>query len=627
MRRSPLSPRLTAVGLAAVLTTLLGAPSALLAQETPAPDATPPEAEALQTPAEPDVAEESKAPSEDEESVAAQTTGESEGVPEAETPTEASPDGAPPEVGEALPPSDLPAEGMTVPAYAPPPPDGADAAAGEEEQAVIHEEGDNIRYSGYLPGYRRHFEFGQDPLTPRVGSLPGGMTPGYGAPVPPSEWIFSFNGFMNVSMEASLDKRMDPAEGQAEGVTNVKPRTLDTYDYFTSVNAVPGNWVSMRFRYGTSKVSANFSFDTYNISNPASFYQMGAQFFINNAYMEYNPSRLGDLGFKFKAGRHNLSYGQLAQYGSGMYTHAITAKVQGVGLTTEVDYPIDGKWELVGEHNIMTSRDGTIPENVVRDANNGWRRPLWAGSLINGLHLGFNVKSEPRIEFRVRQLIDDISTRSVDERAVKDAKFNIYGADFKILDPTFGVLGLGASYTLSSNVFPLRGVYAYGGNGEEFTERYIGQPSMGNGDVLVLATNYSASLGNIISYPAKFDGNGRDLRLNTAFQYVRIGSDYDGFDGKQRYKMGLDLEYAFFKYMSIAGRVDRVIPDSRENDQSFTVLAPRLMFRTGWWSRMNFQVMYAKWFFGTTTRNEGSGERSPEALDDEMFAVNMNMWW
>lgn len=588
------------------------------AEETPSPEANDPEGEAAAGDA---------SPTED-------LAGDSE---DAAGDSETTEDSAP---AEALPPSDLPAEGLAVPAYEPPAPEGAaETVTDEADEAPPQDEGDTIRYSGYLPGYRRHFDFGLSPQVPGVGALPGGMTPGYGAPVPPNEWTFSFAGFMNVSMEASLDRRVDPADGQHDGVTNVKPRTLDTYDAFTSVSAVPGNWVSMRFRYGTSKVSANFSFDTYNISSPASFYQMGAQFFINNAYMEYNPSRLGDLGLSFRAGRINLAYGQMGQYGGGMYTNAITAKVQGVGLTTLADLPLNGKWELVGEHNLMTSRDGTIPYNVVRDANNGWRRPLWEGSFINGLHLGFNVKGDPRLEFRVRQMIefasddrvdqpyDDISTRSTDERNVPDAIFNIYGADFKVIDQTFGVLGLGASYTLASGVFPLRGVFSYGGNGEELTERYLGQPSMGNGDLLVLAANYAVSIGKLVSYPAQFDGNGRDLRLNTAFQYTRIGSDFENFNGKQRYKMGLDLEYALFKYMSIATRVDRVTPDTRESGQTFAVLAPRLMFRTGWFSRMNFQVMYAKWFFGKTTRPEGSGERSPDTLDDEMFALNMNMWW
>jgi hypothetical protein len=302
-------------------------------------------------------------------------------------------------------------------------------------------------------------------------------------------------------------------------------------------------------------------------------------------------------------------------------------------------YNLSPKWELELEHDIMTSRDGTIPFNVVRSQSNGWRRPLWVGSVMNGIHAGFNLKTQPRVEFRVRQVIefahddrlerefDDLGTRQVDESNLEDGSLTIYGTDLKIIDDTFGLIGIGASYAIAHHVFPLRGLASYGGYGEDLTDRFLGLASGGNGRLFVAAINYSASLGKILSHPRKFDGQGPDVLINTGFHYTRTESEFEGFDGRQRYKGGLDLEYAFFKYGSIAARVDRVYPDSREKEQSFTVLAPRLAFRTGWSSRLNFQIRYAKWLYGSRTRNEGAGERDPESLDDDLFAVNMNMWW
>jgi hypothetical protein len=534
--------------------------------------------------------------------------------------------------------SDLPPEGIPVPVYEPPTnvaTDPGEIRPKEEE----HESGDSIRYSGYLPGYRRHFELGQSPQGPDVGGLPGPTTAGFGAPMPPNEWTFNFSGFMTVSSQMSFDYRRIPEDGQSTTVTHVQPQTIDTYAHFTSTNALPGNWVNLRFSYGTSKVSANFSIDTYNPTAPTTFYQIGSQYFINNAFLSYSPAPVGGFKLDIQAGRFNLSIGQLGQYGGGMYVNPISANMQGVGLRTLATRNLNQKWELVLEHNLMTSRDGTIPFNVIRHQSNGWRRPLWVGSLMNGVHAGFNLRTKPRVEFRVRQLlevatddrlempIDDVGTRQIDERNLKDGSIAIYGSDVKVLDDTFGSVGIGTSYTVARHAYPLRGLMTYGGVGEDLTDRFLGQPSGGNGRLLVAALNYDASLGKIISYPHKFDGQGRDLYLQTSFHYTRTESDFEGFDGRQRYKMGADLEYALIKYMSLAARVDRVIPDSREKEQSFTVLAPRATFRTGWSSRLYFQVKYVKWFYGSRTRVEGAGERDMQMIDDDLFAANMNMWW
>ncbi len=615
--------RSTSIQQRLVVAALVLFPCELLAQEAPAPREAP--SETIEVDVDPD--SESAAPGEVEADAA-----EGDAGADADTDGQAQPE------GEAVPPSDLPPEGIPVPVYQQPAPEASEDGAEEDEEEPL-ESGDSIRYSGYLPGYSQYFEFGGDPAAPAVGGLPGPTTAGYGAPMPPNEWTFTFSGFLTVSSQLSLDHRPLPAAGQSERVTHVLPETIDTYAYFTSTNALPGNWANLRFQYGNSKVSVNFSIDTYNPSAPTTFYQLGSQYFINNAFLSYSPAPLAGFNLNFQIGRFNLNHGSLGQYGNGMYVNVLGANMQGIGLRTLATRSINPKWELYLEHNLMQSRDGTIPFNVVRNQNNGWRRPLWVGSVMHGVHAGFNIRSEPRVEVRARQLVefafddrlerefDDPGTREVDETSLGDPSITIYGADVKILDDTFGVLGVGASYNVFNDAFPLRGLQTYAGIGEDLTQRFLGTPSGGNGALFVAGVNYDASIGKVVSYPQKFDGQGRDLLLQTSFHYTRTESDFDGFDGRQRYKGALDLEYVFHEYMSVAGRADRVVPDSREKEQSFWVVAPRFVMRTSWSSRMYFTVKYVKWFLGEKTRNEGAGERDPAQLDDELFAVNMNMWW
>src|SRR5690606_19899439 len=219
---------------------------------------------------------------------------------------------------------------------------------------------------------------------------------GFGAPMPPNEWTFNFSGFMTVSSQLSFDYRRLPEDGQSTTVTHVQPQTIDTYAHFTSTNALPGNWVNLRFSYGTSKVSANFSIDTFNPTAPTTFYQLGSQYFINNAFLSYRPAPVAGFNLDIQAGRFNLSIGQLGQYGGGMYVNPIRADMPGFRLGSLASRRLNQNWELGFVDNLLASRDGTLPLNAIGIQSNGWRRPLGVGSLMNGLHAGFNLNTKPR---------------------------------------------------------------------------------------------------------------------------------------------------------------------------------------------------------------------------------------
>jgi hypothetical protein len=102
------------------------------------------------------------------------------------------------------------------------------------------------------------------------------------------------------------------------------------------------------------------------------------------------------------------------------------------------------------------------------------------------------------------------------------------------------------------------------------------------------------------------------------------------FDGRVRYKFGVDGLYAFSRYVSAGGRVDRVVPNSKDSTESFFVAAGRLVFKTDWQSRESIMLLYAKWFYGDNTHPEYS-VLTPSLplprLDDQLIAVNVNMWW
>jgi len=139
--------------------------------------------------------------------------------------------------------------------------------------------------------------------------------------------------------------------------------------------------------------------------------------------------------------------------------------------------------------------------------------------------------------------------------------------------------------------------------------------------------NYAMSLGRILNYPAQFSGNGPDLVVNAGFHWTKTWTDFAPYDGRVRWKGAFDGMYTFIRYMGIGARIDHIVPNSYDQGETYNVVAARLQFKTDWTSRENLSLMYAKWFFGPRSRNEGTGLRTPDRLDNQLIALNFNIWW
>ncbi len=524
----------------------------------------------------------------------------------------------------------------------------AEPPAGEQKPATAAQQPtmagqvpskDELDEPGYLPGYRRYIGLGQSPYAPPVAALPGGFTPGYGAPMPTKAWTFTFAGSANISAQYSGMSRRDPAPDQSSFVLHAPPRTIEEWSSFTSSSTVPGNWVSLRFIYGTSKVSANVSVDTWNPTEPTSYYQLGSQSYINNAYLSFTPEPFGKLRLHTNAGQMVSSYGLLGKYGGGVYVNPLAATLRGIGETTTLEYDLSDQVTLSADHGFMMTRDGTPSDNIVPEASNGYRRLYNAGSFVNHAHLGLSVAGPYEItaelhfidsfahDERDQGTADNPQTPEINESYVKDPHIRIYTADVKVSHDTWGLLGLGLSYIDAKHSFPLTGLLTYGGDGSWLTDRWFGVTTGGSGKLLIAAANYGFSLGRILAYPTPFSGNGPDLVINTGVHWTKTWTDYQPYDGRVRWKGAIDGLYTFIRYVGVGARIDHILPNSYDSGETYNVLATRLQFKTDWQSRETVSLIYGKWFYGPRTRNEGTGLRTPDRLDDNLFALNFNLWW
>lgn len=554
----------------------------------------------------------------------------------------------------------LPASPSLSPAPAPKNPEAPPAPAGQPPAAEPILTQDELEGAGYVPGYRAYQGLSLSPFSPRVGAAPSGIAPGYAAPMPFGQWTLRYNGFLSASFQSSIGERTSPLPGQSTVVFHVPPQTLDEYASFLGTNTMPGQWVAMNFTYGNGTVTANLSLNTWNPTDPTTYYQIGSQLFVNVAYLEYTVPPLGKWQLRFRAGYFGPFYGNLGEYGPGMYTNSLVGSPRGVGEQTIVEYRLGPTMTLFFEHGIMGSRNGDIPYNVIPDGGNGGANPVYPSSWVHHAHLALRRTGDVEVrtglhylynwaqDDRAQQPMDNPTTREINEAYIKDGSLTVLGWDATVRKSTWGALGAGASYVRGENAYPVRGLYTFGGDGATLTDRWWGPMSGGTGRLFVGGLNYGTSVGRMLR--PSYSADAPDIAINAGLIVaytttttqtlpgtgsvngpVAIGplpADADTFNHRWRYKFGVESIYSFLPWMSAALRADRVAPNSKDSEETFYVLAPRLMFRTNWVTRETFTITYAKWFYGPHSHGEaGSTVSGDVGFDSQLIAFNANMWW
>jgi hypothetical protein len=261
-------------------------------------------------------------------------------------------------------------------------------------------------------------------------------------------------------------------------------------------------------------------------------------------------------------------------------------------------------------------------------------------TLRGTLHLMTNWGQDDRPQYDVdgNPMHDNMVTRGINEANIPDGRITVVGVDGSLNHPVFGLFAIGASHVDAHHAWPLRGLMTFGGEGRDLTEKWLGVDTEGTGRLNVAAFNWEFSLGRILASPRVFDASGPDLAIRTGAVIANTQtSSFCGedmplcFDGRVRYKFGAEGYYSFIQYMGAGLRLDHVVPNTANSNETFDVASARLVFRTDWQSREQIQVVYSRWFYGPGTRPEGSSSVNAPGelvrLDDQLIQVNVNMWW
>ncbi|MGC4086910.1 MAG: hypothetical protein QM756_03220 [Polyangiaceae bacterium] len=530
------------------------------------------------------------------------------------------------------------------PAAAPPTPTPASAAApaaAPSTPAVVEAKPvtlpDELPAPAYIPGYRRDSGLGFSPFSPAVGSLPGGTTPAFAAPSPTRDWTFTWSGYMSATLQAGIHDRRYQAEGQSSTELHVQPRTMEDWSSFTSTNPVQTSWIGMNFLYGSEYVTARVSIDTWNPSAPTTTYQLGSQYFLNNAFLIFRLPTISGFRATVNAGYFSSSYGNLGRYGAGIYVNPLAGTVQGAGEVLNLEYDLSDSLVAILDHGIQGPRVGKPPLDTPPVGANAGANSTWLAAWTHHAHLSLLKKSDKStlqatLHYMRNWAQDDTSqrkydipfTEAIDESYIRDGNITVYGFDARWISSVYGYLAGGVSYIVGHDSYPLKGLLTWGGDGERLTNAWWGVESGGTGKLLLAGVNYSASLGRIITYPEPFPGDHPDLQIDAGFQIGKSWTESEAYD-RTRHKYGVSALYTFLPWLGAGLRVDRVVPNSRDSEETYHVIAPRLQFKTDWNSHESITLTYVKWFLGDHSRADNFIPRY--LLDDQVVALNFNMYW
>ncbi len=555
----------------------------------------------------------------------------------------------------------------TPPPAAPPPPAAASAPVATPE-GVTPLEKDELPNAGYVPGYRSYQGLSLGAAVPRTGATPGNLTPGFAAPMPLSQWTFRWSGFLNDSFQSSVGHRMTTNADQTGTVFHIPPVTVDEYASFLGTGTMPGQWIALNMAYGNPIVTANIAINTWNPTEPTTYYQIGSQNFISNIYLQFDIPPISDLKLRALVGYFYTTSGGVGQYGLGMYTSPLIGQNRREGEDVVGEYRLTPTVRLLFEEGFMGNRNGKAPDGILADNGNGGANPSLPADWIAHLHVGLvrdgsptfkaqlhfitNWAQDDRVQCQNASVLapagmpcfDNPTTREINEAYVPDGHLTVVGADASLNSSTFGYLGMAGSYTKGTSAYPLRGLATFGGEGQPLADRWWGTGTGGTGSLYAAGINYTASLGRIMSSPLPFRSDGPDLTLNAGAELAytvtdattvsgatvpgNLPTDVDLFNHRWRYKLGVDALYTYWSWMGVGVRVDRVAPTSKDAEQTFWVLAPRVVFKTNWMTRETITLLYAKWFYGPNTHPDASSIVAPDGrLDDQLIALNVNMWW
>ncbi len=203
-----------------------------------------------------------------------------------------------------------------------------------------------------------------------------------------------------------------------------------------------------------------------------------------------------------------------------------------------------------------------------------------------------------------------------------DGSLTTVGIDAVFNTAALGRIFLGGSYVMADHAVTVAPAYevihAYGGGffKSGVTHMYFNERSRwdsydvmsagGNGTILTGEAQWDLNLSSLIG-PEIFGQQNLTAKLFGMFNLVQSDDD-PNLENVSKLKYGTDILWFPTGWFGAGVRADRLEPRSDIAEQSFTAIAPRLEFRTGFTTHERIQIGYARYIYAQRECGRGAGE-------------------
>lgn len=484
-----------------------------------------------------------------------------------------------------------------------------------------------------------------------------------GGPTPTGEWGMEFHGYLRAPFRVAVSPRFGEGDVMPEGqgasslhAPNVPDEQYLSYQY-TQHNA--RDWAELYLSYGNGITTGTVSLQGFNFSD-ASWKEEGTQFGIAQAYATLTPKfKARWARFMWKVGSFDNRYGASGRYDAGELETYLFGRTHGMGEAATVDFLVKN-FAITMEHGFGATRPNPQTANQANF------------TLLHHAHVGFRYQN--KLEFNVHWL--NAFTREADRlgsenTGINAGKQHVVGPELRVDWGRLGYWYAGFSYiklvdaqSISRAIEVIHtqgaGQYTIGLNAN-----YLGSDANGNGEIYSVIGQVEQSIQKIRK-GSKWYGQGPDLTAKVYFMLNKVNTDTNAAaDGVFKYKFGIDLLYTALPWLGIGTRFSQVSPNSKIEDQRFSVLSPRLVFRTNFVTHETIELQYSRYFYrqrvcddtatpearlqcvqppaasvppegwGATSSSQDASEgrvRSAVILpngapDENVFLMKVSMWW
>ncbi len=230
---------------------------------------------------------------------------------------------------------------------------------------------------------------------------------------------------------------------------------------------------------------------------------------------------------------------------------------------------------------------------------------------------------------------DQPMTAMAPARLPSDPKpsITITGLDLKLLGGVLGDGYIGYSHLSATNALYLADaievLHSFGG--WQLHDNYFGPPGgidKVTGTIDSVELQYSFSFGQLFHYPQAFWGDGVDI-IGTIFGMYNKVNPQNSVYKMSKLKYGTEWTYTPLPWLGLGGRFDVVEPNLDISAESFSVLSPRLIFKTAFVTHEQIILQYSRYFYGSDYEklqlSPGSASGSQFPYNSQIGAANLGV--